>query len=297
MNMFVWYYLYILIILLSTSMSNWISMWTMLELSTWLMTIISMKTNYMYDLTFKLYLLLSLSSMLLIMLWLCMNLKQEWLIFMIAFKLGIPPLHWWMLWTMKHMKWNTMWWFTTFHKLIPMIISMMIMNTLLMFWWCCLSVIWSSLSFWNSSSMFIIMFYSSCVHTSWLWMTIIDLFSFLIYFVIYAITMFMVFSKMNYLMFWWKSIDFTTSIIILLGIPTSSMFFAKMITLSTYFSQTILLCWIILLINITSIFPYTRMIWNSILNNMYTSFKYQQPYNKIYSLTTGMLFMSWPILL
>nr|QXJ80311.1 NADH dehydrogenase subunit 2 [Trichuris sp. ETH392] len=297
MNMFVWYYLYILIIVLSTSMSNWISMWTMLELSTWLMTIISMKTNYMYDLTFKLYLLLSLSSMLLIMLWLCVNFKQEWLIFMIAFKLGIPPLHWWMLWTMKHMKWNTMWWFTTFHKLIPMIISMMIMNSLLMFWWCCLSVIWSSLSFWNSSSMFIVMFYSSCVHTSWLWMTIIDLFSFLIYFAIYGITMFMVFSKMNYLMFWWKSIDFTTSIIILLGVPTSSMFFAKMITLSTYFSQTILLCWIILMINIMSIFPYTRMIWNSIMNNMYTSFKYQQPHNKIYSLTTSMLFMSWPILL
>nr|QXJ80363.1 NADH dehydrogenase subunit 2 [Trichuris mastomysi] len=297
MNMFVWYCLYILTIMLSTSMSNWISMWTMLELSTWLMTIISMKTNYMYDLTFKLYLLLSLSSMLLIMLWLCMNFKQEWLIFMIAFKLGIPPLHWWMLWTMKHMKWNTMWWFTTFHKLIPMIISMMIMNSLLMFWWCCLSVIWSSLSFWNSSSMLIIMFYSSCIHTSWLWMTIIDLFSFLTYFAIYAITMFMVFSKMNYLMFWWKSIDFTTSIIILLGVPTSSMFFAKMITLSTYFSQTILLCWIILLINIMSIFPYTRMIWNSIMNNMYTSFKYQQPYNKIYSLTISMLFMSWPVLL
>nr|YP_009186342.1 NADH dehydrogenase subunit 2 [Trichuris muris]BAT21240.1 NADH dehydrogenase subunit 2 [Trichuris muris] len=297
MNMVIWYYLYFLIILLSTSMSNWISMWTMLELSTWLMTIISIKTNYMYDLTFKMYLLLSLSSMMLIMLWLCTNFKQEWLIFIIAFKLGIPPLHWWMMWTMKHMSWNTMWWFTTFHKLIPMIISMMIMNSLLMFWWCCFSVVWSSLSFWNSSSMFIIMFYSSCVHTSWLWMTSIDLFSFLFYFLIYTMTMYMIFLKMNYLMFWWNSIDFTTSIIILLGIPTSAMFFAKMITLSTYFGQMVLLCWIILLVNIMTIFPYTRMIWNSIMSNMYIPLKYQKPHNKTFSVLVIMLFVTWPVLL
>lgn len=296
-NIVIWYYLYFLIILLSTSISNWISIWTILELRTWLITIISIKTNYIYDLTFKIYLLLRLSSIILIILWLCTNFKQEWLIFIIAFKLGIPPLHWWIIWTIKHIRWNTIWWFTTFHKLIPIIISIIIINRLLIFWWCCFSVVWSSLRFWNSSSMFIIIFYSSCVHTRWLWITRIDLFRFLFYFLIYTITIYIIFLKINYLIFWWNRIDFTTSIIILLGIPTRAIFFAKIITLSTYFGQIVLLCWIILLVNIITIFPYTRIIWNSIISNIYIPLKYQKPHNKTFSVLVIILFVTWPVLL
>nr|QXJ80324.1 NADH dehydrogenase subunit 2 [Trichuris sp. LO613] len=297
MNITLWYSLYLTMLFLSMSMSNWLSMWTMLELSSWLMMMISLTSDFSYNMLFKMYVLFTLSSAILVFMWLMMSKKQQWILYILAFKMGIPPLHWWVTWIMKHMAWKTMWWFTTLHKVIPMMLSILLINSMLVLLWCVLSIIWSSFSFWHTSSYFMIFFYSSCVHSSWLWMTIYDLFSFMMYFSLYTMIMYHIFTNINKFSFWYMNNEMSILMIILLGIPTSNVFFMKLATISTIFSFTLIVSWTILLINILTIFPYTRMIWTLMTNKLFSLCHMPNNLNIISSIMICYYFTIWPVML
>nr|AGH27501.1 NADH dehydrogenase subunit 2 [Trichuris sp. GHL-2013] len=294
-----WYLLYLIIVAFSASMSNWLSMWTMLELSSWVMIIITMPNNgIIYDTMFKMFVMLSLSSMMLILLWLCHWMKNEWILAILAFKMGLPPLHWWVGWAMKTMSWKTMWWFTTVHKLVPMIITSMVVSSMLIFWWCVISFIWGSMSFWLSTSYFLILFYSSCIHSSWLWVTVYNLSTFLTYYVIYSVIMLYIFMETKKSEYWTHSTSLAWMMIILLGVPVSMVFFLKFITMAIFINTISLLAWLLMLINILTIFPYTRMVWNLYSNYMYNSNKYQSN-SSLYGAHMLVLcqFVLWPCML
>nr|WAP91009.1 NADH dehydrogenase subunit 2 [Trichuris trichiura] len=294
----VWYLFYASIAILSTSMSNWLSMWTMLELSSWIMIILTMPTHgIIYDTMFKMYLMLSMSSMMLVLLWLAFKTKDEWLLGILAFKMGLPPLHWWVGWVMKNMKWKTMWWFTTIHKLIPMIITLCIISSMFIFWWCIICFLWSSMSFWLSTSYFLILFYSSCIHSNWLWLTTYNTNTFLLYFLFYTSIMYLIFMKIKNSEYWTYDTSLTWMMIILIGIPTSTVFFLKFITMTMYTSAMSLLMWMLMLINTFTIFPYTRMVWNTYCNLTFNFNKHPDKPTLPICLLVLMQYTLWPCLL
>nr|ALF03897.1 NADH dehydrogenase subunit 2 [Trichuris suis] len=290
-----WYMLYTLIVIISFTVSNWLSMWTVLELSSWIMMILTLNDSW-NEVLFKMYMMLSMSSIMLILLWLQFSSQEEWILCLLAFKMGMPPLHWWVGWVMKHMKWKIMWWFTTFHKIIPMMISLLTINSILIFWWSTTSVIWSSMSFLSSVSYFMIFFYSSCIHTSWLWLTTYNLYTFFMYVLFYTLIMYFIFMKVKHTESWTYNNEFTWMMIVLLGIPTSMMFFVKFTTLSIYLNHMTLLMWILFLMNMVTILPYTRMIWNLMSNSLLFNNKYTSANTSILSvfLVTSQ-FMLWPV--
>nr|UZH44205.1 NADH dehydrogenase subunit 2 [Trichuris trichiura] len=294
----VWYLFYTSIAILSTSMSNWLSMWTMLELSSWIMIILTMPTHgIIYDTMFKMYLMLSMSSMMLVLLWLTFSTKDEWLLGILAFKMGLPPLHWWVGWVMKNMEWKTMWWFTTIHKLIPMIITLSIISSMFIFWWCIICFLWSSVSFWLSTSYFLILFYSSCIHSNWLWLTTYNTNTFLLYFLFYTSIMYLVFMKIKNSEYWTYDTSLTWMMIILIGIPSSTVFFLKFITMTMYASVMSLLMWMLMLINTLTIFPYTRMVWNTYCNLAFNFNKHPDKPAFPICLLVLMQYTLWPCLL
>nr|AXO78736.1 NADH dehydrogenase subunit 2 [Trichuris rhinopiptheroxella] len=291
---YAWYLLYVTLAITSTSMSNWLSVWTMLELSAWIMIILTMpNSGIIYDSMFKMYLMLSLSSMMLVLLWLYSKAKNEWMLSILAFKMGLPPLHWWVGWAMKNMAWKTMWWFTTIHKLIPMIITLTVISSMLIFYWCIICFMWSSISFWLSTSYFLILLYSSCIHSNWLWMTIPNLNTFLTYFLIYTSIMFYIFMKTKNSVYWAHDTSFAWAMAILLGVPTSMVFFLKLITMAAFINTMSLIAWFLMWINIITILPYTRMVWNSYTNSMNDPNKYPI---KLTSYNTHLLVLSQYIL-
>lgn len=292
-----WYLTYILLIILRTSINNWLSMWTILEISSWLILILSLPESFTYEIMFKIYFMFSISSIAFVLLWLNSPNQEEWLLCVLAFKLGLPPLHWWIAWIIKHIQWDTIWWFTTFHKLIPILISLLIISSSLIIWWALTSILWGSIIFWSSPSYYVIFLYSSCIHTGWIWLSLFDLYSFFLYFITYASTIFFIFTKIKLTEFWHYDLDLTISLIILLGIPISIIFFVKLISSGIYFNYTTLIIWVLIFINTITILPYTRIIWNLTQSTPDTNFKYN--FNTklpIYALMT-LQYSIWPVIL
>nr|QCL17194.1 NADH dehydrogenase subunit 2 [Capillaria sp. cat-2018] len=197
MNLLNWYMFYMLLMVMSLTSNNWLSMWTLLELSSWVMLILMFSDSDNSDTIFKMYFMFSMISIGIVMLWLNMVIKQEWVMFLFALKMGIPPCHWWLGWILKNFKWKMFWWFTTMHKFIPMVFSLLLMNSYLLFFWALLSTLWSTLSAWGTNSLFMLLFYSSCMHASWMWSSVYDLYTFCYYFVIYVSMM----SSLLYMMY------------------------------------------------------------------------------------------------
>nr|YP_006702475.1 NADH dehydrogenase subunit 2 [Trichuris ovis]AFK81048.1 NADH dehydrogenase subunit 2 [Trichuris ovis] len=292
-----WYLAYTVLIIMSTSMNNWLSMWTVLEISSWLMFILSLPESFTYEMVFKMYFMFSMSSIAFVLLWLNSNYQEEWLLCVLAFKIGLPPLHWWIAWIMKHMQWNIMWWFTTFHKLIPMLISLLIISSSLIIWWAMVSILWGSLMFWSSPSYYVIFLYSSCIHSGWMWLSMFDFYSFCIYFTTYTSTMFFIFMKIKSTEFWHYDLDLLASLIILLGIPLSMIFFIKLISTGIYFNFSTFLMWTMILINTITILPYTRMIWNLTQNMPDTNLKYNLNTKLLSYVLIALQYSIWPLLL
>nr|YP_006702462.1 NADH dehydrogenase subunit 2 [Trichuris discolor]AFK81035.1 NADH dehydrogenase subunit 2 [Trichuris discolor] len=292
-----WYLSYVVLIIMSSSMNNWLSMWTMLEISSWLMLMLSLPENFTYEMVFKMYFMFSMSSIALVLFWLNFSHQEEWLLCVLAFKMGLPPLHWWIAWVMKHMQWNIMWWFTTFHKLIPMLISLLIISSSLIIWWALVSILWGSLMFWASVSYYVIFLYSSCIHTGWMWLSMFDSYAFFLYFITYTTTMLFIFMKIKLTEFWHYDLDLLTSLTILLGIPMSMIFFVKMISTGIYFHHSTLMMWVMVLINTITILPYTRMIWNLSQNMPNTNFKYNINVKSSTYMLMILQYSIWPMLL
>ena len=292
-----WYMLYTCLILTRTCIRNWLSIWTILELRSWIIIILTLNDKR-HEILFKIYIVFSISSIILVLLWLWAPRQEEWILCLLAFKMGIPPLHWWIGWVIKHIKWITMWWFTTFHKIIPILISFLLIDTILILWWGILSLLWRRARFWFTSSYFIIFFYSSCIHTSWLWITIYRLYSFLLYFSFYTLIIYFIFHSIKYDQPWVCNYKFMIIIIIMLGVPTSIVFFIKLITARFYLNFTTLLIWCLLLVNIITILPYTRITWSSI-SNTFISCNNSCPQNtaNICFFTLWIQFSLWPLIL
>nr|YP_010132832.1 NADH dehydrogenase subunit 2 [Eucoleus annulatus]QWC93297.1 NADH dehydrogenase subunit 2 [Eucoleus annulatus] len=267
MNLVNWLIFYFFLIGMSVTSNNWLSMWTILELSTWTMLIIMFFNYDNSDMIFKMYIMMSIISMWLFMLWLNMWFKQEWILFIFAIKMAIPPCHWWLGWILKSLSWKMFWWITTIHKFIPMIFSLLLINTFLVFFWALFSTLWSAISIWNVNSLFLLLFYSSCMHSSWLWMSVNDLQTFCFYFISYTTLMYSVFYYMEKWEFFYSSNLILMFVFILMGLPTSLIFFIKMMISGLFMSYNLIFIWLLLFTNIFMIYPYSQMMWLSLNKN------------------------------
>nr|YP_009110098.1 NADH dehydrogenase subunit 2 [Trichinella zimbabwensis]AIW57075.1 NADH dehydrogenase subunit 2 [Trichinella zimbabwensis] len=265
MNSLVWCVFYAIVVMFSFTMNNWLSMWTMLELTTWIAVVIIVEEVSSSEVMFKFYLVSSLSSMMLLYLWFVSWFPAWWVLFIVMFKLGLPPVHWWMGWILKSVSWMSMWFLTVIHKIVPFVVSMLVVDSVLVGVVCLVSIVWSVVSYWNVSSVFVILFYSSCVHSSWLWLASSDLSKFVIYYFMYASMMFVVMWGVS-----GKSCyDITISymFMLLLGLPTSFLFFSKWTVITVSLSFVPLLSWFILMVSVVSLYPYMRVIWSSFVNS------------------------------
>nr|UAX03906.1 NADH dehydrogenase subunit 2 [Pseudocapillaria tomentosa] len=299
MNLINWFNFYFIIMILSTSVSNWLSMWTMLEISSWLMLILIMSDEMNFSSIFKMYIMFSLISIILLMMWMMNILKQQWILLLFSLKMAIPPCHWWLGWIMKDIKWKIMWWFTTMHKFIPMLFSILILNSNLLMLWCIFSSMFSAASVWMSNSMFNILFFSSCMHSNWMWISIYDFYNFILYFVMYTSMMWMIFYMMTNWNFFQVDFKFSFMLLLMMGFPTSLLFFMKMniTNLFSYYNSIFML--IILLSNIFMIYPYTRIMWISFNNNFYNKMYWSNTSsNKLLNTTMMILqIMIWPLII
>nr|QRN72472.1 NADH dehydrogenase subunit 2 [Trichinella spiralis]QRN72485.1 NADH dehydrogenase subunit 2 [Trichinella spiralis] len=265
MNSFVWGIFYVIVVVLSFTMNNWLSMWTMLELTTWVMMVIIVEELSSSEVMFKFYLVSSLSSMMLLCLWFVSWCPVWWVLFIVMFKLGLPPVHWWMGWILKGVSWVNMWFLTVVHKVVPFVVSMLVVDSVLIGVVCVVSILWSVFSYWNVSSVFMILFYSSCVHSSWLWLASSDLSKFVIYYLMYVSVMFVVMRSISSEGYCDPMISYM--FMLLLGLPTSFLFFSKWAVITVSLSFVPLLSWLILVLSVVSLYPYLRVIWSSFVNS------------------------------
>nr|YP_009110085.1 NADH dehydrogenase subunit 2 [Trichinella papuae]AIW57022.1 NADH dehydrogenase subunit 2 [Trichinella papuae] len=265
MNSLVWCVFYAIVVMFSFTMNNWLSMWTMLELTTWIAVVIIVEEVSSSEVMFKFYLVSSLSSMMLLYLWFVSWFPAWWVLFIVMFKLGLPPVHWWMGWILKSVSWMSMWFLTVIHKIVPFVVSMLVIDSVMVGVVCLVSIVWSVVSYWNVSSVFVILFYSSCVHSSWLWLASSDLSKFVVYYSMYASMMFVVMRGVS-----GKSCCDTTisyMFMLLLGLPTSFLFFSKWAVITVSLSFIPLLSWFILMVSVVSLYPYMRVVWSSFVNS------------------------------
>nr|YP_010692522.1 NADH dehydrogenase subunit 2 [Aonchotheca putorii]WBV76978.1 NADH dehydrogenase subunit 2 [Aonchotheca putorii] len=299
MNLISWFNFYIIIMFLSLSTSNWLSMWTMLEISSWIMLILIISDEMNFSSMFKMYFMFSIISIMLLSMWMTNIVKQQWILLLFSLKMAIPPCHWWLSWIMKDMKWKMMWWFTTMHKFMPMMFSLLILNMNMLMLWCIMSSIFSAMSTWMSNSVFNIIFFSSCMHSNWMWISIYDMYNFMMYFIMYTTMMLFIFHIMEKWNFFQSNFTLSLSMLMIIGFPTSFLFFMKMNITNLFSSFNTMMMWMILLSNILMIYPYTRMIWISFNNNMKSKFINHNK-NMIKPLYLVMLifqFTIWPMMI
>nr|AIW56944.1 NADH dehydrogenase subunit 2 [Trichinella pseudospiralis] len=265
MNSVVWCVFYAVVVMFGFTVNNWLSMWTVLELTTWVAVVIVIEEMNSSEVMFKFYLVSSLSSMVLLYLWFVSWFPAWWVLFVVMFKLGLPPVHWWMGWVLKSVSWVNMWFLMVVHKVIPFVISMLVVDSVLIGVVCFISIVWSVISYWSVSSMFMILFYSSCVHSSWLWLASSDLSKFVVYYFMYASVMFVVMQSVSDSGYYDVMVSYV--FMLLLGLPTSFLFFSKWVVIAVGVFFVPLLCWFILVLSVVSLYPYTRVIWSSFVNS------------------------------
>nr|YP_009240109.1 NADH dehydrogenase subunit 2 [Trichiosoma anthracinum]AMN87260.1 NADH dehydrogenase subunit 2 [Trichiosoma anthracinum] len=113
-------------------------------------------------------------------------------------KMGAAPFHWWTPKIIKSMNWKNCFILLTWQKLAPLILISMTNMSYLMYYSIIMSTIIGAIMGLNQTSMKLIIAYSSINHISWMMISImINLNTFIIYFIIYSITILMVSLMLN----------------------------------------------------------------------------------------------------
>nr|AYQ18945.1 NADH dehydrogenase subunit 2 [Leiochrinini sp. 2 ACP-2013] len=207
------------------------------------------------------------------------------LLIALMIKLGAAPFHYWFPQVMDGLSWYNTIILVTWQKIAPLMLMMnLLVNKMLMLTSIVLSLIISTISSFNLTSLKKIIAYSSINHLGWMlssmlmsWTTT------LIYYVVYAFTniiiiLFLSVSNMLYINQYnninsnkMTKLLFMVNFLSLAGIPPMVGFFPKWIIINSLTTNFLLLSILMIMITLIMIFIYTRILLPFMLNASFFS--------------------------
>ena len=184
--------------------------------------------------------------------------------FALWFKIGIAPIHFWVLDFIVFSGWYLLFWFTTFQKLGLYILLYGtgvygLLNALILF-----SMVVRLLYMWQTYRIKVIMVISSIIHSSWLLLSLqVSSFLFSYYFVVYLLITAVLFRMFYYmdlsgLVLW--------SLVAISGIPPLSVFMVKVLVLQ---SQLLTTSIVLVAVSLFRLFIYFLIMYNRYLVQFY----------------------------
>nr|AWV83211.1 NADH dehydrogenase subunit 2 [Euterpnosia chibensis] len=276
-------------IVISISSNNWLGCWMGIEINliSFLPIMMNSVSVYSSESMMKYFIIQGMGSSLLffsLMLMFIYNMNYLMMISLLI-KMGCPPFHLWFPSVMEGLSWFNCFMLSTIQKFVPiMLISYLNLNVTLFI---IMSSLWGSLGGLMYSSLRKIIAYSSIYNLGWMISgTYIINYSWIIYYLIYSLTLMMVCYSfyifgMNYLnQFFLVSMDYMKLIFMMIiflsmgGMPPFMGFFPKMILVyCLILNKMFFVCFILLVSALLVMFFYLRVIFTGLM--IYSiSFKY-----------------------
>nr|AWV83380.1 NADH dehydrogenase subunit 2 [Yezoterpnosia nigricosta] len=276
-------------IVISISSNNWLGCWMGIEINliSFLPIMMNSMSVYSSESMMKYFIIQGMGSSLFFFSLMLMFVYDINYLMMISLliKMGCPPFHLWFPSVMEGLSWLNCFFLSTIQKFVPiMLISYLNLNVTLFIIMSCL---WGSLSGLMYSSLRKIIAYSSIYNLGWMISgTSIINYSWIIYYLIYSLTLMMVCYSfyifgMNYLnQFFLTSMNFMKLIFMMIiflsmgGMPPFLGFFPKLILVyCLILNNMFFICFILLVSALLVMFFYLRVIFTGLM--IYSiSFKY-----------------------
>lgn len=179
---------------------------------------------------------------------------------LLAFKLGIAPLHLWYLQVSKYLANYALWFFISIHKILPLMLLIKTANfSGALFFFALASGVLI-----GCFSIFRILLLSSSLHVVWRWILVCySLSSALSYWVIYTLCSAFIFTLETSWSLSWRTHLFRISFLLISGLPPFILFFFKFSVILRLASKRLLFSFILLLLRLVSIILYFRLVVNS----------------------------------
>nr|AWV83393.1 NADH dehydrogenase subunit 2 [Yezoterpnosia vacua] len=268
-------------IVISISSNNWLGCWMGIEINliSFLPIMINSVSVYSSESMMKYFIIQGMGSSLLffsLMLMFIYNMNYLMMISLLI-KMGCPPFHLWFPSIMEGLSWFNCFMLSTIQKFVPiMLISYLNLNITLFI---IMSCVWGSLGGLMYSSLRKIIAYSSIYNLGWMISgTYIINYSWIIYYLIYSLTLMMVCYSfyifgMNYLnQFFLISMNYMKLIFMMIiflsmgGMPPFMGFFPKMIMVyCLILNKMFFICFILLISALLVMFFYLRVIFTGLM--------------------------------
>jgi len=253
-SIILFFFFYAVILLITTSLVHLIFTILSLEVLSWIISLVLRDTAFKYLLIQGYFMLISMLRMLFF---------KELILCTLLFKLGAPPFHLWILRMRKTLNKEILWFFITFHKLLPLLILRIIFNKLLV-------VVMIIVAAWiliGSFSLFRILLLSSSSHVRW--GVLLSYFSMILttlYWLLYTFLNINLLSRVSYL-FVIITLIFRLSFLVISGIPPFFFFSMKFTATSWFLIRRQNLIWVILGCSVVNIVIYLRGVLRSSRSN------------------------------
>nr|AWV83159.1 NADH dehydrogenase subunit 2 [Auritibicen bihamatus] len=270
-------------ILISISSNNWLGCWMGIEINliSFLPIMIDSVSVYSSESSIKYFIIQSMGSSLFFISIIFFNLFNIIYLTMLSLmiKIGCPPFHLWFPSVMEGLSWGNCFILSTFQKLVPMILLSYLDLNMTLF--VILSSVWGAIGGLSYSSMRKIISYSSIYNLGWMLSGLmISDYLWLMYFVIYSITLMMMcylfhVYGVNYLnQFFVLNSNFVKSILTMIifmsmgGMPPFLGFLPKLIMIhNILMSKMVFLCMILIFSTLLVMFFYLRVVFTGLMIN------------------------------
>nr|YP_010016409.1 NADH dehydrogenase subunit 2 [Mukaria splendida]QOI73915.1 NADH dehydrogenase subunit 2 [Mukaria splendida] len=271
-------------VIMTICSNNWISMWMGLEIS--MLSFIPLMINKKIkspESMIKYFIMQSIASSMflysMIILLIGVNMNNEFLMNLsMIMKMGLAPFHNWMLLIIETMDYYVMFIMMTIMKIPPMVILIQCQNSATLTSISLMSLLFSSISCVNQSSVRKNLTYSSIFNNSLMLMSINSMNVVVLYMMIYSMSLMMTMLMMsimktnfvNQLMFnefsIWMKMNFWLNMLSMGGFPSLIGFSAKMMILQEMImKEQMILLLVVVLTSLLMIMFYTRMAFMSMM--------------------------------
>lgn len=185
----------------------------------------------------------------------------KWLVYvLLAFKLGIAPLHLWYLQVSKYLTNYALWFFMSVHKILPLTLLIKVANfSRALFFFVTASVILLS-----CFSLFRILLLSSSLHVVWRWILVCySHSSALSYWFIYILCRAFILTLETSWSLSWRTHLLSLSFLLMSGLPPFVLFFFKFSVILRLAYKRVLFSFILLLFRLVRMILYFRLVVNS----------------------------------
>nr|YP_009346439.1 NADH dehydrogenase subunit 2 [Paralongidorus litoralis]AOT84250.1 NADH dehydrogenase subunit 2 [Paralongidorus litoralis] len=259
--------IYILILLSYMCMSELLMILVSLELLSWVFSFLLSK-----EAVFK-YLLIQ-SFFLLVSIMVLLSLPELFLL-ALSMKMGLPPFSIWLLSLIQGLEKKSFVWMMTVHKLAPMLTLLQVMNGQVLF----LSVVLVSLSGGATllfSHFTMVLMFSSFIHSGWMLLAYYSGTSlFWVYWSQYSVGLMILVLFLTTLEMKLFSVPqgtlFISTMLIVSGLPPFMIFWLKLYVLQNTVVNSLMACWILLMISVAVMSAYYRAIHLSACSSPYKS--------------------------